>query len=44
MKRLDYLQSVVLQKELRENFVKNGFIFFPEFLNEEEIALVKIKI
>ena len=32
------------QRELRENFVKDGFIYFPEFLNQNEIELVNQKV
>lgn len=31
------------QKELRGNFVRDGFIYFPGFLNKDEIALVDQK-
>lgn len=32
------------QKELRKNFLRDGFIYFPGFLNRDEIELVKQKI
>lgn len=44
MNRLEDLDSPKLAKKLRSNFLKDGYIFFPGFLNEEEISLVKKKI
>jgi len=44
MKRINDLENPELSKKLREDFIENGYIFFPGFLNEEEINLVKTKI
>lgn len=44
MKRLDDLNNVETQRKLRKDFVEDGYIFFPRFLNDEEISLVKTKI
>ena len=44
MKRFDDLNSTEFAKKLRANFVKDGFVFLPSFLNKKEIALVKNKI
>ena len=41
MKRINDLKDKNLQKQLRSSFLKDGFIFFPSFLNTEEIDLVK---
>ncbi len=41
MKRVDDLENKDFQIKLREDFIKDGFIFFPGFLNEQEIRLVK---
>ena len=41
MKRIDDLENKQLQLELRENFVRDGFIFFPGFLNKEEMDVVQ---
>jgi len=41
---MDDLLDIDLQKKLRNNFLENGFILFPEFLNKEEITLVKNKL
>lgn len=44
MKRFNDLEDINFQNKLRENFQRDGFIFFPEFLNESEIIDVKNKI
>ena len=44
MKRMDDLLDIDLQKKLRKFFLENGYILFPEFLNKEEITLVKNKL
>jgi len=43
MNRQDDLNEAK-QKELREHFLRDGFIYFPGFLNQDEIALVNQKI
>ena len=40
MKRLDDLKDDSFRKELRNNFVKNGYVFFPGFLNAEEMSTI----
>ena len=44
MKRIDDLNDKELAVKLRADFVKDGYIFFPGFLNEEEMKLVQSKI
>ena len=44
MSTLDNLENTVFTTKLREDFVENGFIFYPNFLNDKEINLVKNKI
>ena len=44
MKRVKDLENSEFAKKMRADFVKDGFIFFPEFLNKEEITLVQCKI
>lgn len=44
MKRVNDLNNDKFANKLHQDFVENGFIFFPSFLNEEEIALVQSKI
>ena len=44
MKRLDDLDSREIAKKLKTDFVNDGYILFPSFLNKEEITLVKEKI
>ncbi len=39
MKRINDICNPTFAKKLRKDFLGNGFIFFPNFLNEEEIAL-----
>lgn len=41
MKRIADLQNEHLQKKWQQQFEEDGFIFFPEFLNTEEISTVK---
>lgn len=44
MKRTKDLQDKNWQKKLRQSFIKDGFIFLPSFLNEQEIEEVKRKV
>ena len=44
MQRIIDLENPELAKKLRKDFVKDGYIFFPEFLNKEEMKLVHHKI
>lgn len=44
MKRIDDLNKKSFQEELKIKFLRDGFIFFPNFLNQEEIELVKSKL
>ncbi|GJM34288.1 MAG: SnoK [Saprospiraceae bacterium] len=44
MNRIEDLQDEHLQVNLKQSFEENGFIFFPHFLNEEEITSVKEKL
>ena len=41
MNRLEDLNNKELQQKLRANFLEDGFIFFPSFLNEKEITSVQ---
>lgn len=41
MKRVDDLNDSQFQEKLRAGFLKDGYIFFPSFLNEQEITSVK---
>ena len=41
MKRVEDLNQKSLQDDLKNKFLRDGFIFFPGFLNKEEIGLVK---
>ena len=43
MNRRDDINDKNFQKELRGDFVRDGFIFFPSFLNEQEIKIVQTK-
>lgn len=42
MNRQDDLNET-RQRQLLQNFQKDGYIFFPSFLNQEEISLVNQK-
>ena len=44
MKRVDDLNDSSLSEKLRADFVENGYIFFPNFLNDEEVEMVQSKI
>lgn len=44
MKRVNDLEDLELVKKLRTDFVNDGYIFFPGFLNQGEIRLVQSKI
>jgi phytanoyl-CoA hydroxylase len=44
MQRIDDISNPILITKLRKEFLENGFIFFPNFLNKEEIDLVQQKI
>jgi phytanoyl-CoA hydroxylase len=41
MKRVEDLNQKPFQEDLKRKFLSDGFIFFPGFLNKEEIELVK---
>ena len=43
MKRLDDLMDKGFRAELRNDLLKQGFIFFPGFLNPGEIGQVESK-
>lgn len=44
MNRVNDLNDKELAVKLRKDFVQNGYIFFPNFLNEEEMEMVQSKI
>lgn len=44
MERINDLLDIKFQRKLRNSFLDNGYIFFPNFLNSEEIELVKNKL
>ena len=44
MQRIDDISNPLLITQLRKEFLENGFIFFPNFLNKEEIVIVQQKI
>ncbi|SDM70169.1 phytanoyl-CoA dioxygenase family protein [Kriegella aquimaris] len=44
MKRIEDLNDKDRQLELRSNFERDGYIFYPGFINSEEVDLIKSKI
>lgn len=44
MKRTEDLLDIKFQKKLRNDFLEDGYIFFPDFLNADEIDLVNGKL
>jgi hypothetical protein len=44
MTRIDDIMNPEIARKLRNDFLENGFIFFPNFLNQEEVTLVQSKI
>lgn len=44
MKRMDDLNNKEVNTKLRQDFLKDGYILFPQFLNQDEIDLVDKKI
>ena len=44
MNRLEDLQDIEKQRKLRADFLRDGYIFFPGFLNTDEITLVNAEL